>query len=427
MNKANDASNGQLQSLTPMRGIAAFWVVLYHYAARYLPALQVDRHTHLLDKGYLAVDLFFMLSGFVLTHVYWRSFARPEAGSYRKFLTARIARLYPLHLFVLLLFAATALASRAVEYAATGKFEAIALQGARSLTALVANLFMLQGLRAGELSWNYPAWSISVEFIAYLGFPLALPWIWRAGPRTKLALSLLLVALLAGFARMTTDNFDQWDGPLTLLRCLPEFLLGAVLYAFFAGRQPMAFLRSDAFLVILAATLLLLIHLGASDFVIVLVFPALIMAAVTNEGRASRFLNVRPLVWLGEISYALYLFHGLVQFVTSALLDGAGLQERDRLSAAASLAIMTAMLGASLLAAALGHERIEKAGRERLRLLFAAWPVRGPARGPARGPVRAAPASPAIGPMSRAIRRQAERPSRPALPARPLPTMAGRA
>src|SRR5690242_13441536 len=128
----------QLQSLTPMRGMAALWVVLYHYGSQYLPALQAGRYTHLLDKGYLAVDLFFMLSGFVLTHVYWRAFTGPVRGSYGKFLLARVARLYPLHLFVLSLFIATALASRAVEYATTGTFEAIALDGARSFTALLA-------------------------------------------------------------------------------------------------------------------------------------------------------------------------------------------------------------------------------------------------------------------------------------------------
>ncbi|WP_042694571.1 acyltransferase [Azospirillum sp. B506] len=59
-----------LHSLTPLRGIAALWVVLYHYSFQYFPNLHPDSYTHLVQKGYLAVDLFFMLSGFVLTHVY---------------------------------------------------------------------------------------------------------------------------------------------------------------------------------------------------------------------------------------------------------------------------------------------------------------------------------------------------------------------
>jgi peptidoglycan/LPS O-acetylase OafA/YrhL len=364
--------SGQLQSLTPLRGIAALWVVLYHYAAQYLPALRTDGFTHLLDEGYLAVDLFFMLSGFVLTHVYWRVFTEPVRGSYGRFLLARVARLYPLHLFVLSLFIATALASRMVEYATTGAYETVAIEGARSLTALVANLFMLQGLKASELSWNYPSWSISIEFIAYLGFPLALPWIWHARRSTKIVLALVLVAVLAGLADLTHDDFDQWDGPLALLRCMPEFLIGSLLYTAFEGRSWMSLARRDSVLVGLVAVLVVLLHLGVSDFLAILLFPALILAAVANEGRAAALLNAAPLVWLGEISYSLYLFHGLVQFVATRLLSAAGHDSRDDLSLAASLAIMAAMLVASLVCAGHAHRGVEKAGRQRLRLMFGA-------------------------------------------------------
>jgi peptidoglycan/LPS O-acetylase OafA/YrhL len=366
------ARPGQLQSLTPMRGMAALWVVLYHYGSQYLPALHATSYTHLLDKGYLAVDLFFMLSGFVLTHVYWRAFTEPVRGSYWKFLLARVARLYPLHLFVLSLFIATALASEAVEYATKGTVETIAMDGARSFTALLANLVMLQGLKASELSWNYPAWSISVEFIAYLGFPLALPWIWRARPSIKAGLALLLVAALVWLACLTSDDFDQWDGLVTLLRCMPEFLIGTLLYAAFEGRSWNRLSTLDAIPVALVAALLLLLHLGIGDLAVILIFPALILAAVANKARTARILNTAPLIWLGEISYSLYLFHGLVQFVTTKLLAAAGLDSRDALSTGASLSIMAAMLLASLLCAGLAHEGIEQAGRRRLRLLFEA-------------------------------------------------------
>lgn len=363
---------GQLQSLTPLRGIAALWVVFYHYGSQYLPALHADRYTHLLDKGYLAVDLFFMLSGFVLTHVYWRVFTEPVRGSYGRFLLARVARLYPLHVFVLSLFIATALASRMVEYAATGTFEAVAMQGARSVTALIANLFMLQGLRASELSWNYPAWSISVEFIAYLGFPLALPWIWRARPSRKIVLALVLVVVLGGLAGVTHDDFDQWDGPLALLRCVPEFVIGSLLYAAFTGRSRRSLMGHDAVLAAAAVVLLLLLHRGDSDFLVILLFPVLILAAVANRGRAAVLLNTAPLIWLGEISYSLYLVHGLVQFVATQLLNATGHGSRDDLSTAASFAIMAFMLLVSLLCADHAHRGIEKAGRRRLRLLFGA-------------------------------------------------------
>jgi len=66
------------------------------------------------------------------------------------------------------------------------------------LIGLLANLLMLQGLHASTLSWNYPAWSISLEFIAYQVFPFVLMYIWRAGAKSQAALAAgLLAALLA--------------------------------------------------------------------------------------------------------------------------------------------------------------------------------------------------------------------------------------
>lgn len=179
-----------LRILTPLRGIAALWVVVYHFGGQYLPALQPEQAGQLVGKGYLAVDLFFMLSGFVLTHVYHAEFARFDPGRYRDFLAARIARLYPLHVLVLFAFVTTAIAGRLFEFVQTGHFERLPLEGAHSMLALLANLVMLQGLDAGELSWNYPSWSISVEFLAYLVFPLAIGPIWRADRRRGMLLSL---------------------------------------------------------------------------------------------------------------------------------------------------------------------------------------------------------------------------------------------
>jgi peptidoglycan/LPS O-acetylase OafA/YrhL len=236
----------QLPSLTPLRGIAALWVVIYHYVVTYFSSLHTEHYTQIFAKGYLAVDLFFLLSGFVLTHVYQEAFTRSIGANYREFLFARVARLYPLHVFVLLLFLTTAMATQALRYATTGQVGSIPLEGARSLSAAVANLFMVQGLKASELSWNYPAWSVSVEFIAYLGFPFALPLIWKARWRGRAVLGLMLVGVLAYFAYLTKDDFNQWDGPQTLVRCLPEFLLGTVLYgAYRGGLLPVA-IRGDA-------------------------------------------------------------------------------------------------------------------------------------------------------------------------------------
>jgi peptidoglycan/LPS O-acetylase OafA/YrhL len=83
------------------------------------------------------------------------------------------------------------------------------------------------------LSWNYPAWSISLEFMAYLAFPIILYAFWRAGVARKLLLATALVAALGWLAHLTNNDFNQWDGAKSLLRCLPEFMLGMLLYSTF--------------------------------------------------------------------------------------------------------------------------------------------------------------------------------------------------
>lgn len=338
----------QLPSLTSFRGIAALWVVLYHYIAIYFSQLNPSHYTHFVEKGYLAVDLFFMLSGFVLTHVYRRAFSEGITKHYGQFLLSRVARLYPLHIMVLLLFVATALTARLLEYAATGTFETIPMQGPRSLAALFANLFMLQGLEAGQLSWNYPAWSVSVEFAAYLLFPFLLATIWRAAPAHKIALAGFLIGVLSLFSYYNGGNFNQWDGPQTLLRCLPEFTLGTLLYAAFRNGAYTPILGSDGVAVLILLTTLSVLHFGGPDLAVILLFAALILSVVVNTGAVAKIANRKPLIWLGNISYSLYLLHGLFQFAIAQLLIAFAVQKGSDLSIRMSSVLLISMIAACL-------------------------------------------------------------------------------
>jgi len=94
---------GYLSNLTPLRGMAAILVAIFHFEmaiARFVPAAR----TMFFEKSYLMVDLFFVLSGFIMLHVYGDSFHQTlRKDSVRHFFVARFARTYPLHLFTLLL------------------------------------------------------------------------------------------------------------------------------------------------------------------------------------------------------------------------------------------------------------------------------------------------------------------------------------
>src|SRR5216684_1190536 len=89
--------------LTSIRGLAAWWVAAYHFRD-YLPATPDSWIVAIAARGFYAVDLFFILSGFVLHLNYSHLFLSPNRESLHKFAAARFARVYPLHLFMMLVF-----------------------------------------------------------------------------------------------------------------------------------------------------------------------------------------------------------------------------------------------------------------------------------------------------------------------------------
>ncbi|MGB9647711.1 MAG: acyltransferase, partial [Stellaceae bacterium] len=357
----------QLASLTPLRGIAALWVVIFHFCW-YFPAVHPERYTGAVYKGYLAVDMFFVLSGFVITHVYKEGFARRVTGQrYLDFLKARVARIYPLHITVLLLFVAAATAERAASYALRGSFEPIPLLGERSVGGFFANLVMLQGLWARELSWNDPSLSISLEFLAYLLFPLLVPVLWRAGPAAKAGFGGLLVVALGWLAYRTGGYLNQWNGTYAILRCLPEFLAGMLLYSAYQSGIFASVLATDAAFAVVVLLLAALLHLGAPDLAIIPLFPLLILAAVRNTGRFSPLLNSSPLVWLGDISYSLYLLHWFVLFVATEIARRVPGPDFAKLPLAPSLLLITVLIAISLALATVSFRFIEITGRRWLR------------------------------------------------------------
>jgi peptidoglycan/LPS O-acetylase OafA/YrhL len=363
-------SNKQLPALTSLRGIAALWVVLYHYSVQCFPNLDATQYTHIIHKGYLAVDMFFMLSGFVMTHVYHRAFSESVTQHYRSFIVARVARVYPLHVLVLLLFVATAGATHFATGTSPSRLDDIPLQGSESVTAFAANLLMLQGLNASQLSWNYPAWSISVEFVAYLLFPFALPSIWQASTRAKMSIALCLLAALTVLSFLSKGNFDQWNGPITLLRCLPEFILGTLLYCAFRARPCNSWFGHDATVLFVASAIVVCLQVDAPDLLITCLFGAFVLIAVLNTGVFSEWVRAAPLLWLGDISYSLYLLHGFFQFLAGKLFTHFGMQNHADLPIGSSFTLMALMIGICLIAAHFTYFGVEIGCRRYLRNLL---------------------------------------------------------
>ncbi|MEA1082632.1 acyltransferase [Sphingomonas sp. CD22] len=285
----------ELRALTSVRGIAAWLVVLYHIRggiAGLPPAVEA-----VLAKGYLAVDIFFLLSGFVIW-LSWHARLRDPAAIPR-FLQKRIARIWPLHAAMLVAAVALAMLLRA-----TGRTDP-----AFPFAELPLHLLLVQNWGFTDaLRWNDPAWSISCEFAAYLLFPLlAVAVDWRKLPSVVLVV-LAAVLLLALHAAMHGAPSLGEDIPRHgLTRCLVEFGTGTLLAAL-CLRRPRA--RWPALAALTTATAW---ALGTPETLAApATFAALLLLLALTAGRPGHPLEGRRLHWLGEISYATYLSHFLL-------------------------------------------------------------------------------------------------------------------
>lgn len=253
-----------------------------------------------LAGGY-GVDLFFILSGVILCYRYeseFRSVHRPE---YERFLLYRIARIYPVHL------AATALIGAGLVAAKVGNIE---VNNSYSATSLVGSLLLVDAWspRAKHFGWNYPAWSISAEWFAYLTFPFAARLTAKLRtPRPELT---AVICALALFIVLVPGFEMSWP----LIRIATEFSAGVFLAHLL--RHPTA--TKTATLAVLGSLAVIAIAVVAVEkrlqlAILVVGFAGLIFGLAKDEGPVSRFLSRPILVTLGEASYALYMTHAIVE------------------------------------------------------------------------------------------------------------------
>lgn len=288
-----------LRSLTSLRFIAAMWVAVYAL----WPHLAVTGTPGLVAKGYLGVELFFVLSGFILCHVY---LAQTGAGpgekrfSYKGFLWARIARVYPLHLATLIGVGVLAIGAGAAGMAVD--------DGILGWSSLPANLTMTHawGL-APESSWNHRSWSISAEWFAYLLFPAFAFVAWRLRTRPLAAVVgavALMAALYLIFPRLAGFHLTEATIAWGALRIVPCFAYGCALYLVFRRAPlPMPGVVSAVAAVLLIAAA----ALGVTDGVLVVLSGALILGMASLPNARAGMLASKPAVYLGEISYSVYM------------------------------------------------------------------------------------------------------------------------
>lgn len=299
--------------LTALRGIAAFGVLLFHFCDEF-PAL--DNLLYWTRHYYIWVDLFFILSGFIMVHVYQDVLAVWNRGQYSDFLLKRIARIYPLHvitlgcMFLLELsnYIAHTLGIITMERPAFGIV-------AFSPASLLSNMFMMQAWGFhNAVTWNTPSWSISCEWAMYLLFPLLLR-IQRcqfAGLATIVFSAALYYWLHNNAGNGSMDIYDNY----ALLRAFAGFTLGMALYGWhgwFIDHRTHAITAIIAAFIIMAAYSLLC----WSDLSAIPLFCIMVIAGSALWHEIPQNFAGKSLVWLGDVSYSLYLWHAAFWLVAS--------------------------------------------------------------------------------------------------------------
>lgn len=302
-----NAAPARIDGLTIARGLAAWMVVLFHTrgAMPWLPSPVLAT----LAKGYLAVDFFFLLSGFVIYLSAHRAFLDEGFAAAPAFFRRRLARIYPLYALMLALTAAFA-----ALLSVTGRNA-----GGYPWRELPLHVAMLQNWGfTSDLSWNHPAWSISTEMAAYLLFPLivvATP-IARM-PRWALTVGIATaIAFMAAWLRIGGLTELGQDIPrFGLVRCLFEFTAGVMLCALWLKTRPeqRQCTSALAWATLIGASLSWSVDARQELWAFPAAAAALILLLADRShsrvGSDHPTFALRLFVYLGEISYATYLSH----------------------------------------------------------------------------------------------------------------------
>ncbi len=294
--------HGRFTTLDGMRGVAALVVVWFHMSGFHWATSA--------PLGYLAVDMFFMLSGFVIAHANDRRF---EAGfGIREFLLRRVIRLYPMYVLGLLLGLATFQILHGKHY---------------SVISFVLNAFLIPAVHTPRphvlFPLDTPAWSLMCEFyIANVLYAVGFRWFHK---RTLIALIAISAVLLIACQHYNHSLMrGDWLStlPMSFARTVFSFFYGVLLARLHAVRKPKLPVPTWLILSILAVALLLPVPYGSSlTGVFEAIYVAFLFPALIYWGAEARSRTPKVGQLLGDASYAVYLIHvpvvGLLAFVAA--------------------------------------------------------------------------------------------------------------
>lgn len=307
----------RLSQLDSLRGIAAFTVAfIWHY--QHFNPINGSPFRNVLsifyEQGWLAVELFFCLSGFIFCYMYEQKIVENKI-SLKKFMSLRFARLYPLFLATMVFVAIFQIYNT---YIAGNPF----VYQNNDIDHIIQNLLFLQGGWFSKgASLNGVTWSLSVEAVCYIIFYIILARFKKKDTYLMAYGTVILVGWSVFYLKLNYPLIND-----SMARGFICFFIGSICYHIngkLQGCKKKALITSALIAILILIVVLYYNHMediiGNFQLVFsIFIAPAIILVSLNNS-LFKKVLGVKPLVYLGEISYSIYLWHFPVQLVFNCI------------------------------------------------------------------------------------------------------------
>tara|TARA_X000001036_G_scaffold399352_1_gene402915 strand:+ start:322 stop:1437 length:1116 start_codon:yes stop_codon:yes gene_type:complete len=296
--------------LESLRGVAALIVAIFHFDIGSI------FNNELTKNGWLMVDFFFVLSGFVISFNYLDKIK--SFSDIVQFQIKRFFRLYPLHIIMLFIF----LVIECSKYLVKLKFglsSTIPAFTYNNLNTFITNILLLHNLVDNRLTWNVQSWSISSEFFTYFLFGLIILF----SARKKLIINILsIVIVLLSFYFLQNHSMEPKYG---FIRCLYSFFLGVLIFNF-SNSFKFKITNYLSYIFFILSILLVIIAepekiIGINIF-LPLIFSAFILSLIMSQNKnyLIYLLERKFLIYLGTISYGIYMVHTAVWWLINRII-----------------------------------------------------------------------------------------------------------
>jgi peptidoglycan/LPS O-acetylase OafA/YrhL len=305
----NFPTQPKFEELEGLRGLAAILVVIFH-----LPAWNSILDVGFIRNSYLMVDLFFVLSGFIICKTYDNI---NSLKGFVRFQFLRAGRLYPVHIVILLAYMALEIIRYLAVTEWNAKVDSEPLKEGIFLTFL-QHIFLVHAIMGGSDSFNIPSWSISIEFYTYMLFGVV-----SLGFGSKYKKHIFFLIFITSFTLLICkSNTFSYHGSDAVLRCLTGFFAGCIT-SYAMGRTTYRFPSYIPALAFSAIIIFLTIKPSGEQYdSITYLISAILIYTLASSQQSSlhRVLRSKYMLFLGMISYSIYMTHYiLIRFFDIAL------------------------------------------------------------------------------------------------------------